>query len=319
MPKGKKKDVGPKTIRRRVFFYRVNAGIHPDTGEPKKVNFANALSQLGAMPFSEADDGRYLATNDDKQLCCWVDNLASPVRLRLVAIRRNQHPPIENAGAFTALVLPAGCGLADITHLVLFPDGICGAEFNFYGPRASALSYYSAIKLKSWCPPFRLNPLVRPDLAAKLAAMQDIKVLNLKVRASYASVLEQTNSDLGSAFRATINAVSAREQDELELVFVRKRGKKLTPRSVPSALMEGIRKLAKRPDLREQASIFKITGADSAGSRPLDILSEQFTAEQTVMPAQGSMGGVDSESMFSAIEAAYSDVQAQLAAASELE
>ena len=160
---------------------------------------------------------------------------------------------------------------------------------------------------------------MRPDLAAKLAAMQDIKVLNLKVRASYASVLEQANADLGSAFRATINAVSAREQDELELVFVRKRGKTLTPRSVPSALMEGIRKLAKRSDLREQASIFKITGADSAGSRPLDILSEQFTAEQTVMPAQGSMGSVDSESMFSAIEAAYSDVQAQLTAASEIE
>lgn len=109
---------------------------------------------------------------------------------------------MENAGAFSPLVLGAGRGLAEITHLILFPDGICGAEFNFYGPRASQLPFYFALKLPGYCPAFRLASIVRPDLEARLAAISDIRLLNLKVKASFASILEKADSDLGAGFAA---------------------------------------------------------------------------------------------------------------------
>ena len=111
MARAKKKKEEPKQriITRKIFFYRVNAGVETDTGEPRKVNFGPAIKHLTGLPFTT--DGRYLDTDDGKQLCCWPDNLQLPYRLRLANIRRGQHPPVENEGTFSPLVLGAGRGL----------------------------------------------------------------------------------------------------------------------------------------------------------------------------------------------------------------
>jgi hypothetical protein len=313
----KKKEPKQRLIARKVFFYRVNAGVHFDTGEPLEVDFRQAIQHLSKMPFTA--NGRYLDTDDGKQLCCWSDSSRAPYHLRLANIRRGQYPPVENAGTFSPLVLGAGRGLAEITHLVLFPDGICGAEFNFYGPRASQLPFYFALKLQGSCPGFRLASIVRPDLEARLAALSDIKLLNLKVKASFASILERANSDLGAAFAANIKAVNARPEDEFELIFVRKKNKSLTDRAVPDALIRSIRWLARRPDLKEQASIFKVSGKGNTNSPLVDILHEQFTAEKLIQPALDQSGGVESSSMFNAIEEAYTEMKVMLSSAKEIE
>lgn len=315
--KAKKRQPKVKTITRKVFFYRVNAGVETDTGEPKTVNFGPAIQHLEKQPFTP--EGRYLTSDDGKQLCCWPDSLQLPYRIRLANIRRNQHPPVENEGMFSPLVLGSGRGLAEITHMVLFPGGVCGAEFNFYGPRASQLSYYFAIKLKDLCPGFRLASLVRPDLEARLAALNDIRLFDLKVRASFASILAQADEDLGAALNANIKAVSARPEDEFELKFVRRKNKKLLAQSVPQTLIAGVRKLARRSDLKEQVSIFKVAGAGGTDNRLVDILHEQFTAEKAIQPSTNESGGVDSDSMYAAIEEAYAEIQGQLPTASEIE
>ena len=313
----KKKEPRLKTITRKIFFYRVNAGVHHDTGEPRNVSFGKAIQHLAGMPFTP--DGRYLDTDDGKQLCCWPDSLENPYRVRLANIRRGQHPPVENEGKFSPLVLGDGKGLAEITHLILFPDGVCGSEFNFYGPRASQLSYYFALKLKELCPGFRLVSIVRPDLEARLASLTDIKLLDLKFRASFASVLKEADEDLGAAFAANIKALNARPEDEFELTFVRKKKKGLAERAVPEALLKAIRGLALRPELKEQVSIFKVSENGGKDSRLVDILHEQFTAVKTVQPALDESGGVDSASMFNAIEEAYAEMKGLLSKAKEIE
>lgn len=318
MARPKKTDAPkPKTINRKVFFYRVNAGNNADTGEPIKVNFGPSINHLNTLPFTA--EGRYLTSSDGKEMCCWVDTLQAPYRVRLANIRRGQHPPVESEGSFSPLLLGKGRGLAEITHFVLFPGGVCGAEFNFYGPRASQLPFYFALKLKELCPGFRLNSIARPDLKARLAALTDVKLLDLKVRASFASVLTQADQDLGAALQANIKALNGRPEDEFELKFVRKRGKKLAERVVPTALLEGIRNLAFRQELKEQVSVFKLAGDGKSPSRFVDVLHEQFTAEKQIQPALDESGGVDTPSMYAAIEEAYALIQADLATASEIE
>jgi hypothetical protein len=45
MSKSKKKDPPkPKTLKRKVFVYRINAGIDPATHLPRVINFHPALS-----------------------------------------------------------------------------------------------------------------------------------------------------------------------------------------------------------------------------------------------------------------------------------
>lgn len=311
-----KQDPKPTTIKRKVYFYRVFAGV-TETGELRQVNFGPALKHINGLPFSDA--GRYLTTEDGKQLCCWVDNPRYPYRLRLANIRRSQHPPVESEGALTALILGRGKGLAELTHAVIFPDGICGAEFNFYGPRASALPFYFSIKATGILPSFRLNPLVRPDLQARLAKITDISLLDMKMRASYADTIAAADADLGAAFKATIQAVGAKASDELQLMFKRKKNRKLLERSVPARLLEAIQHLARRSDLRDEVSTFKLMGTTNGIASPFDILSEQFMAEAYASPALDLQGGVDTGSMFSEIERVHSDLRDMLAKASDLE
>ena len=299
-----------------MFFYRLDAGVETDTGKPKSINLGPAIRHLGKMPFSV--EGRYLRFEDGKELCCWVDSEQVPYRLRLANIRRDQHPPIENAGDLTQLILGVGGGLAEITHFVLFADGTCGVESNFYGPRASQLSIYFALKLKELAPGFYLRSIARPDLQARLAALTDVKMLDLKVRASYAEVVQGADEDLGAALKANIKAVQARAEDEFELKFVRRKNKKLADQVAPASLLAGIRALAGRADLKEQASIFKVNG-QGGSSQFVDILHEQFTAEKAVKPALDNVGAVDTASMYAAIEESYAEVSGQLALAQSLE
>jgi len=316
MARARKNDTNPKTITRKVFFYKVNAGVSPDTGQPVKLNFSPAVQHLATLPFTS--DGRYLATEDGKELCCWPDSLQTPFRFRLANIRRGQHPPVESEGNFSPLILGAGRGLAEITHLVLFADGTCGAEFNFYGPRASQLSFYFALKLNALCQGFRLAVIMRPDLEARLAAIGDLKMIDLKMRASSASLMRQANDDLGAAFEANIRAVNARPEDELSFGFTRKKGKRYTPRAIGQEFLDGIRRLARMPSLKEQVSIFKVQGTGGK-AEVVDILHEQFVAEKHIQPAANEQGGVDSDSMYAAIEQAYAEMQVQLSEASTLE
>lgn len=317
MAKTSKNQVKVKTYKRKIFFYRVNAGFSPDTGEPRSVNFAPGLAHLQAMPYTE--DGCYLADEEGKQLCCWIDKASLPHHLKIAYIRRDLHPPVESEGMFEPLVLAQGGGLAELTHFILFPGGICGAEFNLYGPRASKIPFYFGAKLRGICPPFTLNPLVRPDLNARLASLTDIKLLDMKVRASYASTIQEVDEDLGGAFAATIKAVSARPVDELELVFLRKKNKKFTPQNVSASLLNALRTLAGKPDLRDGVSKFKLTGVQNGENRVFDILSEQFIMDKSVAPALNASRGVDSGAMFKAIQEAYSEVESQLASADDLE
>ena len=80
-----------------------------------------------------------------------------------------------------------------------------------------------------------------------------------------------------------------------------------------------MRKLARRPELKEQVSIFKVAGAGGTDNRLVDILHEQFTVEKAIQPATNESGGVDSASMYAAIEEAYTEIRGQLSTASEIE
>lgn len=49
---------------------------------------------------------------------------------------------MEQAGALSDLRIPTHAGLAETIHIVVFPDNIVGADFNFFGPRLSRFSRY---------------------------------------------------------------------------------------------------------------------------------------------------------------------------------
>src|SRR5262245_56963845 len=83
------------------------------------------------------------------------------------------------------LGLPAGCGIAEQIHLVFFPvlqnAFVVGSEFNFYGPRVTALRTYLAQKATDVCAPITIKPIYRKDIIERIARFEDVRLFDVGV------------------------------------------------------------------------------------------------------------------------------------------
>ncbi len=296
------------TVERKIYFYRVDSGLD-DAGRPLLYDPVPALSHVSTLPFTSA--GRYWEL-DETVTCCVIDHLESPQRLRLINVRRSGLPQIEDGGSFSPLQLPRTSGLAETTHVVLFPGNIVGVEFNFYGPRAGRLGAYLGVKAAGHGPPISLQPLLRHDVATQLAQLADVRVLDLKIHASYASVVEQASQDLGNAFAA---AARAGEAEIVELVL---RPRPYSRGSLARRILSTVRTLGAREDLRENALRFVVRGRNGQTSsiEEVDVLRDQLISVKQIVRQDGRYRTLESESAYGAIEAAYEELSNEITAAS---
>ena len=154
------------TIERRIFFDRLNCGTE-DSGEPVSFDPTEPLLQIDTLPWELT--GRYIRTIDGGLMCCWVDRTEANQRLRLATIRRAGLPQVENGGGtLSGLPIPPSSGLAEITHMMFFPNNLLGAVFNFYGPRATRLGAYLNNKVPSIPHLLYIEALIRQDIVEQI-------------------------------------------------------------------------------------------------------------------------------------------------------
>jgi hypothetical protein len=236
------KQVDRRTVERNIYFYRLDTGGR-NIGEPIAFDPTPILRHIDSLPF--AIPGRYAVDNDERVTSCWVDHNKAPHRIRIGSIRRSDLPQVEQGGDLTPLRIPAGAGLVEQIHIVFFPDGLVGSEFNFYGPRISHLGSYLAEKSPVPGMHFAFEHLLRQDVAEQLARLEDIRLLDLRIRSSYANVIAEADHDLGSAFKA---AQRASEADEVGLVL---RPRPYSRGSLAIRLLDTVRRVSKNEDCRE--------------------------------------------------------------------
>jgi len=248
MPK-KRQDL--PSLERKIHFFRVSAG-KDDKGAFKPFDPAPSLAAVDALPFND-NGGRYLLDNEGNALCAWIDNMGSTPRLRFSQIRRTGLPQIDAAGSLSDLNLKSSEGLVEPAHVIFFPNNIVGAEFNFYGPRPSRLGYYLGKTSGLGVYP-HLDPLIRSDVFGQLDRLNDVRLLDLKIRPSYAGVLKRADRDLGSAFESARNFGVT---DEIEVVVK-------SSKSGAVGILPRVKRFAKtllrRQDLRTEASSFVLRG-----------------------------------------------------------
>ena len=241
----------PTTIERKIHFYLANSGAD-QTGRSLPFDARTVLPHLDNLPFAE--DGRYLPVADGVVTCCWVDPARQHPRMRLASIRRSALPLVEQGGALQPLTIPTTSGLAEQIHIVFFPRNIVGAELNFYGPRISRLETYLANRGPSTLGPVTFEPLLRQDVAEQLERLRDIRLFRLKIRSTYAATVARADASLGRAFQAAAEAGGAYD---LEVILSPKpysRGR------LNERLLGTVRRLLRRPDLREESSRFLVKG-----------------------------------------------------------
>ena len=260
------------------------------------------LAAVEALPFAPSErGGRYLPQADGEDLCAWVDASVFPQRLRLARLRRNALPQAEMAGNLSDVTLARGAALYEAVHLLFLPDNVIAAEFNFYGPRPTRLPGYLKALLGDLPTPFVMEQILRQDAAEQLDRQRGLRLIDLRVRTSYAATVARADESMGAALDAAAGVGGA---DVVGVVL------QAAPRTRTARLgdgvLAGVRRLARRADLRENATRFEVSGVGPDGLvEKINVLSDALVSVQQVARVGRTSRAVDRESAYAAVEAGY--------------
>lgn len=297
-----------QSAERKIYFYRLNAG-HLPSGKLRVTNVTSWFHAIHALPFTDA--GRYFEIEPGLLTCCWPDRDRYPQRLRVGTIRRSGLPQMERGGQLSALPISPTSGLAEQVHVTFFGNNIVGSEFNFYGPRLSRLADYLAERLGVRNPRVSFDPLIRQDVMQQLQRLGDIRLLRMRIKASFTETIRQLDQDLGSAFEA---AQRAGDAEEVEITL---RMKAHSRDSLSQRAMGFVRKLAQRSDARTEMSDFTVRGLNTETGQVevVDALNDHLIAKKQIIRESRRSRALNSAAAYAAIEEAYEELRDELEAA----
>lgn len=296
----RKKTQRPPSVERKIYFYRANVGTS-EGGKPLPFQPKRALQHLARLSYESGE--AYCDWREGNVTCCTVDKDDAPAHVRLFNIRRQGLPEVERAGRFGALPIPDDAGLAEQTHIVLFPNNIVGCEFNFYGPRLSRFAHFLVKKSPHFVPQISFDGLLNPDIAEQVARMEDVRLFHFKADSAYGQVLAQRDESLFGSFAA---AEAAGQPEEIEIIL---RKPKQTNR-----LLQHVKRtlrLVDSDDFKHSVSIFAVKGYDPETERveTVDLLSGQIVARERMLLMDRRTRVVVSASAYEAIHHAYNDLK----------
>lgn len=298
--------------KRSIYFFRIDGGAGQD-GIPIHVDLHVALQKLEGLPFISSDNGGRYVTSGDADQCVWVDEVGEVSKIRFANVRRSALPLAEAGGRLTDLNLADEAGIYEASHLCIFPDGIVGVEFNFYGPRPSRLAPYLRRTVGADCPEFTLEALLRQDVAAVLSRKKAIRKLDLSVRRSYIAVIEEANANLGSALRAAETASQA------DCVGVYLEPEPYQRRNLDGGIMEMLRQLVRRRDVRENARKIRATVVDDEGqTEEIDLLKDELISEKKILRQHGRTRVLLQDDAYAQIMNAHTERYEDLTAAASV-
>ena len=302
----------PEMAKRSIHFFRIDGGAGED-GVPINVDLHPALQKLEGLPFRYARDGGRYVTSGDADQCVWADEIGDICKLRFANVRRNALPLAEAGGELTDLDLADDAGIYEVSHLCIFPDGIVGMEFNFYGPRPSRLPPYLRRVVGEDSPEFVLEALLRQDVAAVLMHKKAVRKLDLNVRRPYIGVIQSANSSLGAALRA------AEAASQADCVGVYLEPEPYQRRNLDDGILQMLRRLVRRPDLRENTRTLRATVVDQENrAEEIDLLKDELISQKKVLRQHGRTRVLDSDDAYAKIVEAYDQGQDELTAAASV-
>jgi hypothetical protein len=292
---------------RRVYFYRVYLG-RDDNLRPIPFDAKQALTEVDQLSFFDEDNGRYIDVGEGDLACCWVDRLRSPQRVRVARSRRSHLPPVERAGELTELNIPDDAGLAEQTFLVFFADNIVGAVYSSFSPRVSLMRKYVQARCGDEYKAIDFEPLLRQDVAEKLQSLAEVRVLDLKIHRAYAASLHDAAPSLARAVQQLGDLAHAQQ------ISITLKPEPYSRGWLDSAVLQPIRRLARRRDLREGVDTFKVKGLNRVTGRldEIDVLKDQLVVSRDVTFADSRSAALDTASAYRAIEDAYAELRPHL-------
>jgi hypothetical protein len=289
------------TVERGIYFYRTDAT--DQHGQKAVFDAKKVFAYLKALPFTDA--GLYRDNGDGTTNAVWVEKL-SPLLISYAIVRHQGLPTVERQGQLSPLPIRPKDGLCEPIHAVFFDNGIVGAEFNFHGPRLTGLASYLKEKAPANMMPehLRFGMLLKTDPIAFLDRVDDLKVLDLKIKSVYLD--ELTHLDGANPFGAFGALQDFGEPDTVELVLKsgRKRGVGLSGK-----VTSFVRRMITKQKLG-LTEAFKIGGTDSDTGRRVtfDLLKEHIVAQGQMLRLDERSRAIQPESAYRNIREAYDEI-----------
>lgn len=246
-------------IVRQIYFYQM-ADIydlwHNASTMPK---FSPALlaADLMALP----GDKQYLEVNDDYDLCLLADGNDS---FQFGKARKTEMASVVANGRVKPLTLAHGEKLFDRIHIVFFPSGVVGAEFNLFGPKMPALTEYLISKLSS-CTPVAFDRLVHGDVMERLSHVREVKVIEMRIDAARSEVM----APFGDGWIDTAKWMN--QQLGVGSVEVALRAGTTARRPFSERAIAAVREMLSGPHLREATDKFKIKAVPDGSNMTISI------------------------------------------------
>lgn len=305
-----RRDSKRNELERKIHFYRADCG-NDKGGKPVPYKHGPPLAHIDKLPFTDHRLGGRYFEDTDNVYCCWVEK--DPNKIRFAVIRRDAFPQIEEQGNVSPLTVPANAGLVEIIHVRFFPKNIVGFDSNFYGPRLPRLGRYLNQVAAGVGPQVNFNPLLRQDALNELAG-KDLRVFSMRIKSSEIDTIRQINESLGAAFKATDDVSHA---DEVQIIL---RPKPYSRDSLGKTLMDVTKRLAKRGDIAQLASEFKVDVMElGKATQTIDLLGDAFIADTRILRQSAKGRALDPRDAFAKIEEAYEDRRQELEKAAALD
>lgn len=298
------------SVERKINFYRIDAGT--SDGVPVRFDPVPTLEFIRALP--PRLDGKYLEWTDGNYLFVDPVSTSFPQKIRLVLSRRRDWPELERDGQMDPLRLPKNGGLGEKIHMMFFGDYVA-ADFNYYGPRATAVGAYFHLKAKELGPQIRLEHLAKADTIRELKSLLGAVRVELTFRKSALSLVKHANESLFAALRGLGETNAGRIAVVLKTEKVK--GKR---DYLDSYILEGVESLAREEATYSEFSRLRVKGIESRTFEQyaVDVLDELIVAQRKIVKVDDRSRAVDSESAFAAIEDAFQETRPKLIEASSL-
>lgn len=295
-------------FNRKIYFYKIYAGINA-AGQPLNYDLKNVLERINRLSFQTTE--RYLLDSDEMEICCWIDDLRPPQRVRFGKINRTVFPQVEHRGNLTPLSIPKEHGLAECAHVMFFPENIVGIEYNYSGPRASSISEYLYDKSRDKCPQIPVfEQLLQHDAIKKLEHMGGIRKFRLRVHESFSSSIEQANESLGQAFKAAKELGQAKE---IEIILSTGRGSSIRE-TLGTNILNIVKKLLSLENAYTDMISGEIRGRNEITGQleTIDLLSDKLVAEKRIPRMENHDNMLIGDLVYKAISEAYTELEEQL-------
>ena len=178
-------------VQRSFYYYDIRALQKNSEGkfveeENQKERFYRTFEELHDLYIKDGLEGLSVQIDNGDRLYIIPDVVerGKPIQYRLVLVRTNAFPLVEENGTLNSLTdyIENDFGLAEITHGVIFPDyGILGSEYNHAGARATAIKEYLPRIIEAigyiYC-----TPHFREDFLKQLEDVKELSLFQLKIK-----------------------------------------------------------------------------------------------------------------------------------------